>query len=314
MNYTQWLSEWQKSYVRTTVKQKTFNDYSSLIKNHIVPRLGRYELDQLTPLLLQKFVSELTESGNLKNGKGLSASTVKIIISVLRSSLRTAYSVGMCREYTADRIITPRLRERSVVSLTVKEQMKIENYILKGDDSRLAGILICLHTGLRIGELLALTWNDVDLEKMSINVNKTCQYHSKCKANGKRAVNSPKTESSVRTIPISEKLKVLLDDMKKKSRSIYVISNGENYMSIRTYQRLFAVMLKRLNIPVRGFHTTRHTFATRAIESNMDVKTLSELLGHKSSVITLNRYVHSSEDRKKEMMERLSKYIGTDVQ
>ena len=109
--------------------------------------------------------------------------------------------------------------------------------------------------------------------------------------------------------PDSEAIMPMLREIKKKSRSIYVVSNGENGISIRSYQRTFTLLQKSLNIPHRGFHSLRHAFATRALECGMDVKTLSELLGHKSPTVTLNRYAHSLPEHKKEMMNKLGRLI-----
>ena len=120
---------------------------------------------------------------------------------------------------------------------------------------------------------------------------------------------SPKTVSSIRIIPFPKQLAPFLKKIYKFRKSNYVISDGENYVSIRSYQRSFELLQKKINIPQRGFHTLRHTFATRALECGMDVKTLSEILGHKNVTVTLNRYVHSLPEHKKAMMNRVGDFI-----
>lgn len=168
--------------------------------------------------------------------------------------------------------------------------------------------VLCLYLGLRIGELLALTWNDIDFNKSTLSVTKTCHDGY---IDGKRCViaDTPKTENSRRDIPLSKPILSLLREIKKQSKSEYVISDNGSAVFVRSYQRTFELLLKRLKIPHKGFHALRHTFATRALECGMDVKTLSEILGHKNATITLNRYAHSLWEHKSEMMNKLGKLL-----
>lgn len=223
---------------------------------------------------------------------------------MIKTSLRTAYSLGYIND-EADKIIRPRITERRIECFSLSEQRKIEQYIIKKNKPRMIGILICLYSGLRIGELLALEWGDIDFSKGELLVNKTC-YEGKGKSGiYLRSVDSPKTQSSIRTVPLPKQIVVLLKEVKKSSKSKYVVSNGEKFISIRSYQRSFSIIQKNLGISHRGFHALRHTFATRALECGMDVKTLSEIMGHKSATVTLNRYAHSCAEYKKEFMNRL---------
>ena len=180
----------------------------------------------------------------------------------------------------------------------------IEQALLTDKRSKMLGILICLYTGLRVGELLALEWTDINFSKNELFVNKTCHDRGKS-----RVTTPPKTTSSIRIIPIPKQLIPLLKQLKKQSKSQFVISENGKYISVRSYQRSFELLLKRLGIAHQGFHSLRHTFATRALECGMDVKTLSEILGHKNATVTLNRYAHSLMDHKREMMNRLGKLM-----
>lgn len=172
------------------------------------------------------------------------------------------------------------------------------------------GVILCLYTGLRIGELLALEWSDIDLSTGLLHITRSCHYSKDQNGTYGRITESPKTRSSIRTIPIPGQIMPYLEHMKDLSLSNYVISHGDTPISVRSYQRSFARMLQKLDIPHRGFHSLRHTFATRALECGMDVKTLSEILGHKSPTITLGRYVHSLMEHKTEMMNKLGDLLN----
>ena len=308
MKYKDWLNEWLNHYVKTSNKQRTFERYCQTANVHIIPILGDYELTELHPIVLQRFISELLVNGNKRTGKGLSPNFVKSVISVLQNSLKTAHILGLIPEYTADKIKRPKIVEKQVECFSVAEQKKIEQYVLESKKSKLKGIILCLYTGLRIGELLALTWDDIDFQKGQLAVTKTCHDGN---VNGKHCiiVDTPKTETSYRYIPLSKPLLAILKNLKKESKSDYVVSDKGDPVFVRSYQRTFELLLKRLNIPHKGFHALRHTFATRALECGMDVKTLSEILGHKNSTITLNRYAHSLWEHKSEMMNKLGKLL-----
>ena len=298
MLYKQWLSNWLENYVQPSAKQRTYTRYKEIVKQHMIPKLGELDLCEITPYVLQCYVTELLKSGNLRTGKGLSANSVNSIITVIQNTLKMAYSFGIVSEYTGDKIKRPRSSEKKVECFSMSEQKKIEQYILNDQNTRLFGILLCLYMGLRIGELLALEWSDIDMSKGELRVNKTCHYGKDENSVFGRITDIPKTQSSIRTIPIPKQLMPHLREVKKKSRSTHIVSNGSNLISIRSYQRSFTLLLKRLNIQHRGFHSLRHTFATRALECGMDVKTLSEILGHKNPTVTLNRYAHSLMEHK----------------
>ena len=183
----------------------------------------------------------------------------------------------------------------------------METFITGSKRAKLIGILLCLYTGLRIGELLALTWEDIDFALGVLSVTKSC--HDGWGENGyRKIIEMPKTRSSTRLIPIPKQLLSLLKRVKREVGGVFVIG-GDKSISVRSYQRTFELLLKKLQVQRRGFHALRHTFATRAIEYGMDVKTLSEILGHKNANITLNRYVHSLMDHKRSMMNRLGKLL-----
>ena len=304
LKYIDWLHSWLENYVRPSVKVRTYERYKLIVEQHIKDRLGDMELDDLSPLVLQAFITELLQNGNKRTGMGLSANSVNAVISVIQSSLKTAHLLGLAKDYTADKLKRPKLSEKPVECFTLTEQKQLENAVLASKKDKLYGILLCLYSGLRIGELIALQWSDIDLAKGILAVSKSCHD-----SRDGLVIDEPKTASSRRVIPLPIQLLPILKSIKKKSDSPFVVSANGKPVSVRSYQRSFELLLKRLHIPHKGFHSLRHTFATRALECGMDVKTLSELLGHKNPTVTLNRYAHSLMEHKQDMMNKLGKLL-----
>lgn len=243
------------------------------------------------------------------SGKNLSANTVNGIISVLKSSLRRAVLMGIADKEFTSAIVRPKHKEKPIGCFSKEEQRLLERYIFEKHDSRLFGIVLCLYTGLRIGELLALTWSDLDLRKGFLTVSKSCRDGWKNGAYVK-IIDTPKPDCSARVIPVPKQLLPLLKKHKKSYFGNYVIcGNRPHGAQIRTYQKSFELLLKRLGLPHKGFHSLRHTFATRALECGMNVKTLSEILGHKNPSVTLKRYAHSMLEHKIEMMNKLGRLL-----
>jgi len=304
MKYIEWLNIWLNNYIKPSAKERTYIRYEQLIHTHIATKIGEIDVNDLIPIVLQSFITELLNNGNEKTGKGLSANTVNAIISVLQNSLRTAHLLGYVKDYTANMIKRPKLKERKIECFTLAEQKKIESAVFESKKTKLFGIVLCLYSGLRIGELIALQWKDIDLAKGLLTVSRSCHDTS-----GEIVFDEPKTATSRRVIPLPKQLLPKLKSIKKNSNSDFVVSVGGNVVSVRSYQRSFELLLKKQNIVHRGFHSLRHTFATRALECGMDVKTLSEILGHKNPTVTLNRYAHSLLEHKAAMMNRLGKLL-----
>lgn len=308
MTYKNWLEEWLNNFIKISNKQRTFERYKNIISLHILPHLGDYNIEDLSPIILQKFISNLSQNGNKRTNKGLSSNYINGIVSIIQSSLKKAHILGLVTDYNADKIKRPKLVEKQIVCFTICEQKKIEKHIANSHRQKLKGIILCLYTGLRIGELLALTWNDIDFAKNTLSVTKSCHDGY---INSKHCViiDTPKTQNSTRQIPLSKPLINLLKQLRKNTQSKYVISHNNKPILVRSYQRTFELLLKKLNIQHKGFHALRHTFATRALECGMDVKSLSEILGHKNTTITLNRYAHSLWEHKANMMDKLGKLL-----
>lgn len=302
MKYQNWLTDWLELYVKPTTKTRTYQKYKRQIEIHILPSLGNYKLEELSAIVLQRFVVKLTE-------KGLTANTANFIITLLKTSLKRAVQIGVIDKEFSSAIVRPKAKEKQVHCFSKDEQRKIERYVFEKNNPSLIGIVLTLYTGLRIGELLALTWDDVDLCNGIITVSKSC--HDSWD-NGKyvKIIDTPKTDCSSRLIPIPKQLLPYLKTTKKVTKCNYIIC-GKTCCGaeVRCYQNTFDLLQKRLNLPHRGFHSLRHTFATRALECGMDVKTLSEILGHKNPTVTLKRYAHSMLEHKTEMMNKIGKLL-----
>ena len=292
MLYKIWLMEWLTNYVMPSAKQKTYSSYADVVRNHLIPKLGEYELQELTPLIVQRYVTELLQHGNLKNGNPLSANTVNTTISVIQGSLSTAHLIGLTEKYEMDKIKRPKAKEKPVECFAPTEQKKIEQAVLTDKREKMKGIIICLYTGLRIGELLALEWSDIDFQKAELRVSKTCHDGKDKRGNFCRITDTPKTEHSKRIIPLPKQLIPMLKEMKKGSSSPLVIVGERPPLSVRSYQRSFELLQKKIGIPKKGFHALRHTFASMLFSKGVDVKIVSKLLGHSSVKITYDIYVH----------------------
>ena len=174
MLYKEWLSNWLENYVQPSAKWRTYTRYKEILEKHIIPQLGDLELSEITPYVLQCYVTELLKNGNLRTSEGLSANSINSIITVIQNTLKTAYSLEIVSEYVGDKIKRPRTSEKKIECFSLSEQKKIEQYILNAGNTRLFGVLLCLYTGLRIGELLALEWADIDMSNGELRVSKTC--------------------------------------------------------------------------------------------------------------------------------------------
>jgi integrase len=302
VKYREWLKQWLELYASHTTKERTYQKYKKQVELHILPALGHYEMEEMDAVVLQRFAVALTD-------KGLAANTINGVISVLRQSLKRAVLSQVAEREWTDCIVRPKMREKQVECFTKEEQRKIEKYLLDSQKTSLVGVILCLYTGLRIGELLALQWKSIDFSKGMLYVKHSC-HDSWVNGEYRKVLDTPKTENSVRVIPLPKQLLPYLKAMKKQAKGDFVVDGKTPYgAQMRTYQRAFENLLIKLKIPHKGFHALRHTFATRALECGMDVKTLSEILGHKNPTITLNRYAHSLLEHKAEMMNKLGKLL-----
>lgn len=291
----QWLSS-----AKLRVKESSYASYENIVSKHILPILGGEYMSNLTTQKLNDFIHYKLNSGRLNSKGGLSAKSVRDIMTVYRSI--EAYAV---REYGIKQTFfaMPKAEKKQINVLNDIERKRLENYLIHNQNSTNISVLLCLFTGLRIGELCGLKWGDIDFDNGTLMVSRTVQRINK---HGKSEVviGSPKSKSSIRIVPIPEFLLAILRK-KRKNDDFYIITGTCKPTEPRTMQNRFKSVLKLCGIRDVNFHLLRHTYATVCIENGFDPKTLSELLGHADASITLNRYVHSSIQMKKKYVSRL---------
>lgn len=304
------LIEWLEIYQKEHIKARTYSRYHGLITMHIVPALGERNISELGWREIREFLAGQKKDGNMRNGQRLSATSTNMMLSVLNLAFEYACDMEYVAENPCVRVRRTKVETTKVEAFTVEEQKAIEREIVGSDDRRLHGIRLCLYTGLRIGELLGLTWNDVDLDHGVIKITKTVYREKDENGIWRLCVDTPKTKASDRVIPLPEYITNMLRRDYETAQTPYVVENkkGER-MSIRSYQYMFEKLTERAGVRKLNFHALRHTFATRAIECGMDIKTVADIMGHQNASITLNRYAHCMLEHKMEMMRKLPQVL-----
>jgi integrase len=284
------------------VKKSSFSAYMLLIENHLLPTFG--EQTAIDEKQVQAFVLQKLE-------KGLSQKTIKDILIVLKMVLKFGAKHKWFTHLPFD-IQFPTDREKySLEVLSKANQKKMMDYIQEHFTFRNLGVYVCLSSGMRIGEICALTWEDIDTDNGVINVSKTIQRIYVVEDGLRKTeliLDTPKTKNSIREIPMSRDLLRMLKPFKKiVNPSFFVLTNDAKPTEPRTYRAYYKNLMKSLNMPELKFHGLRHSFATRCIESNCDYKTVSVLLGHSNITTTLNLYVHPNLEQKKKAIEQMFK-------
>lgn len=302
-------AEWLDS-LRPTVKESTWNKYYNMLHSHVLPQLGALPLCRLSCELLRQYCNCLLESGGRK-GQGLSEKSVADVLSLVRSVLRYASQQGRAASFDF-RAIQVRQHQKEIRVLSTSEQGKLCRYLFSDLNEYNIGILVCLFTGIRVGELCALRWEDISFSERTMHVHHTMQRiqtHSGAQKT-RVVVTTPKSACSIRTIPIPDTLFAVIGEKYSTGKG-YFLTNSENrIIEPRNMQNHFKSALSSSGIPAVNYHVLRHTFATRCVELGFDVKSLSEILGHANVNITMNRYVHPSMELKKQNMQLLSELIA----
>jgi len=288
--------EWLK-YKKNTVKKSTYYNYSYSVAKYLYPSFAGKNITKIKNY--NNFIEELSDT--------LSPKTVRDIVTKLKEIINF-YEEEHNTKINVKKMSLPKINKKEIQILSNKEKQKLEKYCIEQNSLKSLGILICLNTGLRVGEVCALRWENIDFETRRIHVEKTIErIYSKEENKTIVIIDTPKSITSIRTIPINSKLYNILQQMKRKCKKNDFVLTGlsDHYVEPRNYQYNFKEILKKSKIKRYKFHTLRHTFATNCIEAGMDIKSLSEILGHADVSITLNIYVHSSDKTKRKYLEKI---------
>lgn len=292
------LWQTENSQIKDTSRER----YRALIELHIQPELGEKKVRELDEEVLNAFVSKKLKSGRLDGKGGLAPKTVRDICVVMKSALKLAK-----RKYKYlgnAEMNPPAMKRKQVEVFSPLESQQITAAVLKKPDRSGLGYLLCLETGMRLGEVCALRWSDINLAEGILRVQRTV-YRINYGKRTELVLQTPKSENSIRSIPLTAKMLSVLCQMKDK-KDCYLLTGTERPLEPRTMQYRFRRFLAKNNLTLRNYHVLRHSFATRCIEGGMDIKSLSEILGHANVQTTLQMYVHPSMATKRAAMEAAS--------
>jgi len=297
-----------KADKRKWVKVSSYATYIQHVNNHILPYFSGMDIEAMNDDTVQEFADSLL-------GSGLRLKSIKDVIVVLKMILRYGSKLGAW-PYKGYNLRFPTSAEtrRNISVLSQKDQQKLQRYLSENFSFRNLGLQLCLQSGMRVGEICALQWQDFDLQNNVIHITKTTQriWLSDGEEKDYRlSVGSPKTMSSVRDIPIARGLLKTIKSLRKVMRDdYYVVSNAPQPLEPRYYRDYLRKVLRSLGITPVRFHALRHTFATRCIEQKCDYKAVSVLLGHASISTTMDLYVHPGVSEKRKVIEKVSRLMG----
>lgn len=296
-----WICEKKAQFKESTVVR-----YQNLMKWYLLPTFGACFLEELTYARIYEFSTELLLNGGCQK-RGLSPKMVSDILSLIHNILQYANRIGL--PVAAGNIaISVKQPKKQVRIFSIEEQKKLYGYLKENDNYTSLGILICLFTGIRIGEVCALTWKDISIAEKTIFVHQTMQRIQTNRAEKKKTevlITDPKSSCAIRQIPIPNEISKMLETVKALPEAFLLTGSSSKYVEPRTLQYRFKRILQKCGIDDANFHALRHTFATRCVEAGFDIKSLSEILGHANVNITLNRYVHPSMELKRNNMQKL---------
>lgn len=288
--------------VRETRKYSTYIKYQGIYEKHIKDQIGDIAVQDISFALVNERIFK--NSGEVQYSQNLRHSVVAVINQILKYA---ADNYNCPKIVLSNKLSHPGRKKIEIINHT--EQALLIRYLYQDMNASKAGILLCIFTGLRLGEICSLKWDDIDLEQMLIHVRRTVQ---RVAIDGDRSrtaliITEPKSAFSIREIPISTGIVQILNQIRHEGE--YIVG-GKAPLEPRTYQNRFKRYLNASAVKEYNFHALRHTFATNCVDHDMDVKSLSEILGHANIQITLNKYVHPTMDTKRRQLAVLDSVYG----
>lgn len=303
--------EWLKAQ-KPQLKAPSVAKYTNILTSYLIPKYGNKSAITIMRGEVMTYSRELLVTGGSKSN-GLSPKTVNSILSVMKSIF--AYAKREKGLLMADiKDISVKQQQKPMRILSRNEQQRLSRSLCNNLTPCHLGILLCLYTGLRIGEICAIKWRDICINEKYIYVHQTMQRiqtSNSTKGKTEIVIMPPKSECSIRRIPIPSDILKLLLPAQKEGDAFLLTGMVHSFIEPRCMENHFKAVAKDCNIRDVNFHALRHTFATRCVELGFDIKSLSEVLGHASVNITLNRYVHPSMELKQRNMEMLSELLTT---
>ena len=296
--------------LRPQLKESSRVKYRNILNSYILPEFGTHIISGITAVEVNSYVMRLLDTGGMK-GQGLSPKTTTGILSVLKLIMDYARQVKGLSTVCLDGI-TVKQTQKVLRILSMQEQNRLDSYLRDNPSPRNMGIIVCLYSGIRLGEICALKWGDILADEEAVYIQNTMlrlQTDDDPDHKTKIIITRPKSECSIRRIPLPDEIYRLIS-AERKSDDAYFLTGLDNlYVEPRTMENHFKSVINSCGVDDANFHALRHTFATRCVELGFDIKSLSEILGHASVSITLNRYVHPSMATKKRNMNRLSEIM-----
>lgn len=298
------------SYNRVRLKEQTYHKYRTCIEKHILPELGSTDVNEICAAMIQDYMYQKLMHGRLDGKGGLANSYVRSMSVIITSALDYAVLHGM-RFKSIEKIHRPKIERRCVNVLRRIDQDILESQIKNDLSGANLAIYLSLHTGMRLSEICALCWQNVDIQGKNLHISASV-IRINTNGHAELHIGPPKTGTSHRVIPLTQTLIEVLQNEHARSNSEYVIRScsSHGFMNPRTLEYRFKKLLESCNLPEIPFHALRHTFATRWIENGVDIKSLSEILGHANINTTLEIYVHSSDELKRYGMEKMEAISG----
>jgi len=285
---------------KSHIKESSFASYQNKIQKHIMPYFGRLKYSALTAEMLENFIAE-------KTSQGLSSKYVGDMVIIMKSAAKWA-EINHSFLNQVRNVELPKAVKKETETFSSSEQKALFQTLNHSQNPTAVGIKLAIYTGIRIGELCALQWKDIDFERGVLKVTKTVQRISHSTNQSKSAVmiTAPKSDTSVREIPLPV---FVLDELRriKRTDNAYIVSGSEKIIEPRCFTNRYKSVLKKVGVPSKKFHSLRHTFATNALQQGFDVKTLSEILGHSGANVTMRVYLHTSMERKTACMNLVQK-------